>query len=458
MTSARRAAGRVHRLLRGRVAWSTLGLFVTAALFRSAQNSAQTTFPLLAREHLGAGAGVVGALGTASGVVMVAASVGLAVRVPTRAAASAVATGAAVLAAALLTVGSSTSMAQLAVGVVLLGAAGGITPPSLVTAIGATAGEHREKQLARYATVLSASLAAGPLVETAILYLAGQKVRVPFFVFAAFPVMALALGLRRRGAPTPDPETGPVGRRIGLALDMEDATAAAAAAAREGPDRPAGRDDQAREDGEDRGTPRDKTAAVPARRHGRAVLLGTPGGRVALIMQLLYTVPFGIVVVFGALIAKGEFGLNAAHSQLGFTTFFATSLASRVVVARRSPVRAKLAVFAVCIVVTLAGMALLAAGGPAGTFYVAMALLGVPHGAIFPLALSLVASSSRHEQLAAANAGWFAAVNVVAAVTPILLGAVAAAAGFRVMTLAALAPVALFSLLLIGERRAAAAL
>ncbi len=177
------------------------------------------------------------------------------------------------------------------------------------------------------------------------------------------------------------------------------------------------------------------------------MLLGTPGGRVALIMQLLYSVPFAAITVFGALLAHKDFGLSAAHSQLGFTTFFVSSFISRVVVARRSPINGKLEVFAVCIALTIAGLALIAFGGPAAVFFLAMALLGVPHGVIFPLALSLVASSAHDGHLAAANAGMFATVGLVSAITPALLGAVAAASGFQLMTVAVLAPVVIFSAL-----------
>lgn len=183
------------------------------------------------------------------------------------------------------------------------------------------------------------------------------------------------------------------------------------------------------------------------------MLIGTPGGRVALIIQLLYSVPFATVTVFGALLARSEFGLDPAHSQLGFTTFFVMSFASRVVLVRRSPIASKLAVFAGCTVLTATGLALLASGGPTVAFFVAMALLGLPHGAIFPLALSLVASSAEPEQLAAANAGLFAVTSLAAAVTPAVLGVTASALGYRAMAASALVPVAVFSILLATQRR-----
>ncbi|MDE3206147.1 MAG: MFS transporter [Acidobacteriota bacterium] len=495
--------------------WTAGGLLVVAALFRSSQNTGQTTFSLLARGPLGAGAGAVGALGTVAGASTVLAAVVLAARLTTRAAMAAAAVGSLLLVAGLLLAGSAGSLVQLYVGVALIGLSGGLTPPSLATAIGAAPGEGRERLLALYATVLSASLAGGPLLETAILDLAHQNVRMPFFLFATLPLVAVGLGMRPGRRPEPAPTApsspapaGPVtaggpaaeGGRVaaGGPVDVEgpvDAEGPVAAGA--GPvtaGGPAGgaqppeaawpgiSSPEARRamtwalDADDGAAlvaglsaptsqarpPAGAPPEVPPqprsarRRHpspGPAVLIGTPGGRVALIIQLLYSVPFATVTVFGALLARSEFGLDPAHSQLGFTSFFVMSFASRVVLVRRSPIASKLAVFAGCIVLTATGLALLASGGPTAAFFIAMALLGLPHGAIFPLALSLVASSAQPEQLAAANAGLFAVTSLAAAVTPAVLGVMASAFGYRAMAASALVPVAVFSILLATQRR-----
>ncbi|MDA8262755.1 MAG: hypothetical protein M0Z47_07985 [Actinomycetota bacterium] len=414
--------------------WTATGLLVTAALFRSAQNAGLTTFSLLAKSRLGAGAETVGTLGAVSGAVMVLAAWLLAAKLANRASASMVAAGAVVLAAGLIVIASTTTMAQMALGVVLLGAAGGVTPPSLATAVGEVGQERREKQLARYATVLSASLAGGPLLEAAILYLSHQDVRIAFFVFAPFPLVALALGIKggvvhKRASPRP-----PANPRIDPVTPGEDPSTQMPARSSSSPGEPVPR--------------------VRKGRPGREVLLGTSAGRVALIMQLLYSVPFAMVTVFGALVARNEFGMNAAHSQLGFTTFFVASLISRVVVMRLSPIKAKLAVFAACIALTIAGLVMLSLGGPAAVFFVAMVLLGVPHGVIFPLALSLVASAARDGQLAAANAGMFATVAMVSAISPALLGAVAGALDYQLMTASVLVPVIACTLILVVQRKA----
>jgi MFS family permease len=171
-----------------------------------------------------------------------------------------------------------------------------------------------------------------------------------------------------------------------------------------------------------------------------------------LTVQLLYAVPFSEVTVFGALVARSEFKMTAAGAQFCFTLFFATSLLSRLLVARLSPIKGKRRVFISAAVLTVAGTAMLAHGGSAWGLVAAMVLLGIPHGVTFPLALALIANSSAPERLAAANAALFATTNAVSVVAPLVLGAVASAAGYRIMSAAVLVPVTVFMALLLLQR------
>lgn len=406
--------------------WTAGGLLVVAGLFRAAQNMAQTTFPLLARDSLHVGAATIGSLGTVVGVTGVVTTLLVGARLATHRAQLAVGAGTAALAAALLVFASVPTAAGFAVAAVLLGLAGGATTPSLATAVGRSPAGERDRALARYTVVLSTSLAAGPLLETVLLAGTGGRLVVPFFAFSALPLLALALGLAGRrasrgagGTVRPMPSSGDTG------------TAAAPVTGEETP--------------------------LPTTRWGGRLgtLVATRGGRLAVTAQLLYAVPFAAVTVFGALVARTTFGTSAAGAQLGFTTFFVASLASRLLVVRHSPVQRKLRVLGASAALTVVGVALLALGGPLPIYFAAMLVLGVPHGVTFPLALALTAEASPHSRLAAANAGLFAATNAVNVVAPILLGAVAAAAGYQVMTAVVLAPVAAFTMLLAAQSRPA---
>ncbi len=386
--------------------WTAAGLLLVAGLFRAAQNMGQTTFALFGRDDLNLGAATIGSLGTVLGAFALVAALFVGGRLPASKASAAVGAGVCLLGASLVVLGSATSPWQFAGGTALLGLAGGATAPSLATAVGQATPEGRDRALAHYAAVLSMSLALGPLAETGLLELAHQHLRLPFFVFAALPVAALALGL--------------FGRLRANALGVANSPDPLH-------DSPLGSSGQLRS------------------------LLATGDGRMALTVQLLYAVPFSAITVFGALVARSVFNMTPAGAQLAFTVFFAASLLSRLVVARISPIDRKRRAFLLAAALTAAGVVLLSVGGPPLLLFIAMVLLGVPHGVTFPLALALTAQSVGEDQLAASNAALFAATSVVAVAAPVVLGVVAAAAGYRVMIVLVLAPVAAFSMLLMAQ-------
>ena len=387
--------------------WTGAGLLLVAGLFRAAQNMGQTTFALFGREDLSLGAATIGSLGTVIGAFALVGALLVGGRLPTNKASTAVGAGVCLLGTSLVVLGSATSPWQFAGGTALLGLAGGFTAPSLATAVGHATPERRDRALAHYAAALSMSLALGPLAETALLELAHQHLRLPFFAFAALPVAALALGLfGRRRANAPGVASGPE--------PVQD-------------------------------SPRDRSSGQ------FRSLLATGGGRMALTVQLLYAVPFSAITVFGALVARGVFNMTPAGAQLAFTVFFVASLLSRLVVARISPIDHKRRALLLAACLTGAGLVLLSLGGPPLFMFIAMVLLGVPHGVTFPLALALIAQSVGTDQLAASNAALFAATSVVAVAAPVALGAVAAAASYRVMIALVLVPVAAFSTLLMVQ-------
>lgn len=387
--------------------WTAAGLLLVAGLFRAAQNVGQTTFALFGREDIGLGATTIGSAGTVMGTFALLGALFVGGRLPASKASAVVGAGMGLLCASLVALGAATSIWQFALSTALLGLAGGLTVPSLATAVGQASPEHRDRALAHYAVVLSMSLALGPLAETGLLELTHQDLRLPFLAFATLPVVALALGVPGRA------------RRSAFGVGT---------------------------------APEPLQGSGPVPRSGQLrSLLKTPGGRMALVAQLLYSVPFAAITVFGALMARSVFKMTPAGAQLAFTVFFVASLLSRLVVARVSPIARKRRAFLVAAALSALGMVLLSFGGPSPLLFVAMVSLGVPHGVTFPLALALTAESGGEDQLAANNAALFAATSVVAVAAPVALGAVAAAAGYQVMTALVLVPVAAFSMLLVAQ-------
>jgi len=406
--------------------WTTPALLTTAGLFRLSQNAAQTTFPLLGRHVLGLSAATVGVLGTLMGVAGVVANLVVGAVLPTHRATNAVAAGSALLVLGVLAFADAGSLAAFAGAAVLLGLAGGATTPSLATEAGRAPGPHRDRALARYTLVLSTSLAVGPLVETALLAASGQNLRFPFLMCAVLGSAGLALGVRRRRPPEWDrPAAPPPGATVPVRSGRRSA--------------PLG----------------------PFRLGPGRGLLASPAGRLALTVQLLYAVPFSAVTVFGALVARQDFGLSPAGAQLAFSTFFVASLLGRLGMTLRSPVSAKHGLLLSAALLTIAGVAVLSVASAPALLFLAMVMLGVPHGLTFPLALALAAEAAGPEHLGAANASLFASTNVAAVIAPVVLGAVAGASGYRVMELSVLAPVGLFTavlVLLVRQARQAATL
>jgi DHA1 family multidrug resistance protein-like MFS transporter len=403
-------------------------LLAATALYRASQNMAQTTFSLLGRERLGLGAGTLGVLAAVSGLTTVLVMVTLAARTETRRAPAGAAVASVVLALALGAFALTRPFALFLVAVLALGVAGGLGQPALASAVGATPGERRERALALYALTLSASLGAGPLLETLVLDRTGQDLRAPFVAFLGLPLLGagLLVGAARAGRPRAADAPPPTALGRELARPGHPAPPAASA----------------------RPCPASSGAASPAPRARTGGLLSSREGRVALVVQLLYAVPFSGITVFGALVARTVFGASPAGAQLAFAAFFSASFAARGAVALLAPVRRKGAAFAASAALTAGGLVLLGTGHGMAQLVAAMAVLGVPHGLTYPLVLALVAESTPPVGLPRANAMLMGPTTLASVVAPVVLGEVADLASYRAMVLSILVPVGAFGLLL----------
>jgi DHA1 family multidrug resistance protein-like MFS transporter len=410
----------------GRPWVGVLGLLIAAACFRATQNMALTTFSLLAHDSVGLGVAEIGALAAVGAAVTVGVNLGVASRVPTERSRIAAAGGIGLVLPALALLATAHSFWQLGLGAVLLGVGGGVVFPALATAIGQVDPSARERALALFTLTLSASLAIGPLLESGILGMTGQDLRSPFFAFLLLPCLGVA-ALWLSGRFSYRGRTGPPA--LGAPVAQEEAALVGAVAA----------------------------SALPLRARAKAVVgrgpLGNPGWRVAVTAQLLYSVPFAAITVFGAVLARSAFGVTPEQAQLGFSCFFITSLAARALVAWRAPIPRKIPVLMGAGALTLAGLVLLATGHGFGLLLVAMGILGLPHGLTFPIVLAQVAASAGPQGLARANAALLAVSNSTSIVVPALLGLIIPVTGYRGMTLLLLLPVIGFGAALWGQRR-----
>lgn len=401
-------------------------------LFRAGQNMEQTTLALLGRV-LGLGTAAVGAVAAVGGVAAIAGTV-VAGRARPPSVSRVLAAGLWLMAASFPVLAVAHSRWVYATGAILGGFGGGLAFPSLTTLVGSSRrGSGRDRALATYTLALSVSLAIGPLAEAVVLTWTAGAVRGTFLLFSVLPLVALMLmgiDASPRGGGLPH---GPI-------ADGDHAAA-------HGADWP-GRAGRAHDSPTD--SPCDSTHDSSENWAGR--LRSLPHFRLALAALLVYQVPFVAVVVFGAVVAKDSYGLSPALAQLAFTAFFVTSLTIRAAVVWASPVQRKWRLFVLATAVTVGGIVLAGTGRGAAAFYVAMVMLGVPHGLVYPLSLALVAEGVPHSVLARANAAVAAVTGAVVVVTPGLLGMVAQRAGLRPMLLTTLGPVLLASIALVASR------
>jgi len=417
-----------------------IALMVATFCFRAAQNAVQTTLSPLGRSSLGLSVAAVGGVAAAVAVLATAATLFVGRFVPPRQIRWALVVGLAVSTVSLPLFAIRGSLTAYLLGASLLGIGGGGAFPSLSTTVGLLDRDRRDRNLAVMTLVLSASLAVGPSIEAGLIRATHDDLGLTLALFGLLPAVATVAAVvaaRSVGPPTtrvepsatiaaveeiePDPSeewAPPAGDTE--PLTRSDATATAASPDLEGPS-----------DREDRPTPQSARWS-PWR---------APSFRLGFLAMVMYQVPFAALVVYGVVIGRSVYGLSTADAELGFTVFFLVSFGVRGLVAWRSPIQAKYGLFLAGAAITAGGVALIAFGHGAASYYVALALLGVPHGLTFPLALAAVADAAPPGRLASANAQLSAATSLLSVATPAILGALATALGERGMLALVLVPV-----------------
>ncbi|MHB8319001.1 MAG: MFS transporter [Acidimicrobiales bacterium] len=413
-------------------------LLGVTVLGRSSQNMAQTSYPLLGREVLGVGAGLLGVVVAAAGIAGVMSASLVAARAPTRDCLRVLLVGEVLGAASFVLFALPTGTPGLCVGAIALGAGGGLMFPSLMTAIGQVALEDRGRALAVFAVALSSSLLVGPLVEAAVLHVVGGSLRGAFGVLLPVPVAATVIsavaffkertvlgghepGVRERTPSTPIPSD--------TTLYSPTRTSTSS-------------NIQGKTDGSD--------AVTLAGSSARGVL-SNHGFRVAALTMFSYQIPFVALVAFGGLLAHRVDGVSLSGVQLAFAAFFGVSLLVRAVVAAVSPIRRKAPLLLAAMVLSVVGIAMIGLGRGAGVLVGAMVVLGAPHGANFPLASATLAEQTSNRDLGRANARLMAITSLPTVVVPVIAGWLIASVGYSTMFMLLDIPVGLLSVALVAE-------
>jgi MFS transporter, DHA1 family, multidrug resistance protein len=374
---------------------SSTRLLIAAGSFRSAQNMAQTTLSLLGTS-LGLSGAAIGAVAAGSNLVSVLTMLLFTAHLATGSAQRAVFVGLLFTTASIASFLAPSGI-MLVVGSLLMGVAAGLVMPSAATAIGdlASSGGDRSRAargraLAMLALVLSISLAIGPLYESLVLGMTHEHLQAAYLAFIPVPLIGAVVA--------------PGQWRV---------EAAAAAGA---------------------GSFWESMASLASLFRNRKWNLAVCG-------QAIYMVPFALVVVFAGLLGSSLYHASASTTEIGIALFFIVSFLCRAALTRWPAVGHRVELFALCVVATLCGIALLAPGHSIGLFMVALAVLGAPHGLTYPLALGLVSDAVPIEELSRANAGFQAVSNLISVVVPFIFGLVIDRFGDRAVLLCAAIPV-----------------
>ncbi len=162
---------------------------------------------------------------------------------------------------------------------------------------------------------------------------------------------------------------------------------------------------------------------------GRAALHNR-GLLTSLISITIYNVPFAAITSFLVIFAVEKFGVTSSTAYSVFIFFFTVSFITRLSMAIR-PFKALFAPLLVSSAITIASLIALPFMSSFSVFIILMAVLGVPHGSIFPISSMLIARGTKPEERSVANSYFMAYNNVLFIVVPVIFGFLSLHIGFQ---------------------------
>ncbi|MCI2414208.1 MAG: MFS transporter [Candidatus Aramenus sp.] len=153
-----------------------------------------------------------------------------------------------------------------------------------------------------------------------------------------------------------------------------------------------------------------------------------------------YNVPFAAFTAFLTIYGIEVLGLPKSLAYFSYIPFFTTSFLTRLFMTIRQfeSLRLPLLVSIIITVVGLTGMVI----SPNYMIFIAfMALLGIPHGSIFPMSTIMIARATTTEERNAVNSYFLAYNNILFFVVPVAVGALSEVIGLRMSFLVLLIPV-----------------
>lgn len=161
---------------------------------------------------------------------------------------------------------------------------------------------------------------------------------------------------------------------------------------------------------------------------GRAALRNR--GLISAILAItIYNVPFAAITSFLVIFAVGKFSISSSTAYSVFIYFFFTSFAARLSMAIK-PLNNLFAPLVIASSITVLCLGLIPFMNSFLFFILVITLLGIPHGAIFPMASMLIARGTTPAERSVANSYFMAYNNSLFIAVPVVIGIVSDIAGF----------------------------
>jgi MFS family permease len=149
----------------------------------------------------------------------------------------------------------------------------------------------------------------------------------------------------------------------------------------------------------------------------------------AVLANTIYNVPFAAITSFTVIFAVKEFSVSGSVAYSAFIYFFIVSFLTRLLMAVR-PFRALFAPLIVSAVLTVVPILLIPEAHSFILFLIIMAVLGIPHGSVFPMASILIARGTSIEERNSANSYFLGYNNILFVIVPIMFGYLGSDIGF----------------------------
>ncbi len=175
--------------------------------------------------------------------------------------------------------------------------------------------------------------------------------------------------------------------------------------------------------------------------------INTPGFLAAILSITAYNVPFAAFTVFMDIYTKETFHVSSSFAYYVFIFFFAASLLTRIYMQIRpfKHLRIPLTVF---ILITVIAFLVIGFVNNIYVYFAIIAIMGIPHGGIFPIATILISRGTPRERLNAANSYFTSYNNILFLAVPPLFGYVSTLISYKAAFIV-LSVVSMISLILI---------